>query len=1026
MNLPLPPTPPFSAPPPRRVFLGWTRPALRAVAAGLVERYRSDTAVDLSRLRLVLPGARAQRRLLELLLDEAEAGGRPLLPPDLVTVGAFPERLYVPRLPPPPPEVEEAAWRQALRDLPTERLHRLLPFVPGGEEARGWTALARTVAGLHAQVGAEGHTFEDVALRCRGAGDLLFNDEDRWQVLAEAQRRFRKHLDDTGFRDREGARGDALAEGIASPAAGPSMLILVGLVDLPGVARRFIGACPGPVEAWIHAPTELAHRFDALGAVDPAAWAEVPFSVPDTQLRVVDRPDGQALVVEELLRGLGGQRAAEEITVGVPDPQVIPFLVGRLEGAGVPTRVAGGRPLHRTAPYRLLEAVADLLDGWSFAAFAALVRHPDLPWGLFSGLFAEGEIPPAAVADEYHALHLPAVLSGYLPAGEKSGERPGGGMQYRRGAPSAVLLAMRDALQRGLRNVVASPGQPPLPPRRMAEWAEALRELLVTLYPAREGGEGGRQLDRQARGDRDLVAFAGAAKGVLEGFEALPKALDPEPVPAHQALRMLLAHLRDVAVPPEADEGAVDLLGWLELHLDDAEVLAITGVNEPFLPESVTADPFLPHELRRRLGLVDNDRRRARDLYLLSAILASRPGTLLVAGRRDAEGSPLRPSRLLLADAPEAVARRLVGLLTGGTESGPVAPSRHDIEASRYAEMSGPSPLTLPPDPLTLPPEPILSAPGGPPTALAVTQFRRLLVDPYRYALEQILGLEPMNDEACELDPMGFGVLAHDVLERWARMENADRMTGAEIVRALDAGLDARFDERFGTRPVPALRLQREQLRMRLHGFAVLQAARNAEGWRIRAVEAGPVGEGVPVEVDGEIFFLRGRIDRVDHHPERDLWQLLDIKTSETASPPDQVHRRGRGADRVWVDLQLPLYRLLARGLVEEGLPLLPPDAKLETGYILLPGGSEPAVALADWTTEELDEAREAASEVVRLLRTNRFTWDPATTTIRPGDPLAPVVGRGVLQFDDDGEGNGMDPSGPDGSGPNGSGGSDD
>jgi len=998
------PSAPSSSDPPRRVFLEWTRPALQAVAEGLVERHLSDDAVDLSGLRLVLPGARAHRRLLELLLDEAEARGRPLHPPDLVTAGQLPERLYRPLLPPPPPEVEEAAWRRALRELSPELLNRLTPVIPGASETGAWTALAATVAGLHAQVGGEGHTFEEVALRCQG--DLLFNDEDRWKVLAEAQRRFRKHLNDAGFRDREGARLDALASGIPLPPpapAAPSTLVLVGLVDLPGVIRRFIGAWPGSVEAWIHAPADLASRFDALGAVEPEAWEEVRLSVPDANLRVVGRPDGQAEVVEELLRSLDGRRAAEEITVGVPDAQVIPYLVGRLEAAGVPTRVAAGRSLHRTAPFRLLEALADLLDGWSYEAFATLVRHPDLPAGLLSPLLARSELPAASVADEYHALHLPAVLTGYLPGGVPSGERPARGEGYRRGAPSGPLLALRNGLQTGLTGLVAKPGQAPLPPRRMAAWADPLRAFLLALYPDREGGADGRRVDRKAWEDRDLVALVQAAERIFEGFEALPEALDPDPVTAHQALRVLLAGLRDTTVPPEADEGAVELLGWLELHLDDAQVLVVTGVNEPFLPDSVTADPFLPHTLRSRLGLADNRRRRARDLYLLSAILASRPETLLVAGRRDADGNPLRPSRLLLADAPEAVARRIVAILAG-TEAAQAMPSMGPMETSTYKEVSRLDGEVSKPQGFSLPPEPVLSAPGGPPSALAVTQFRRLLADPYRYALEQILGLETVNDEARELDPMGFGVLAHEVVERWARNQGADRMSEEEIAGTLDAALDTRFDERFGARPLPALRLQREQLRMRLRGFAALQAARNAEGWRIRDVEAGPVAEGVLFEVDGSAFFLRGRIDRVDYHPERGLWQLLDLKTSESASTPDEVHRRGKRGDRRWVDLQLPLYLVLARGLMKEGAPLIPPGATIETGYILLPGGSEPAVALADWTDEELASAYEAARDVVRLVRQNRFGWDPTATTIGPGDPLGPVVGRGVLQFEDGGE----------------------
>jgi ATP-dependent helicase/nuclease subunit B len=993
MTEPAPATP-ASEHPPIRHFLGWERPALPAAAAWLADRYASAGALDLSDLRVALPGTRARRRLLELLLDEAESRGLPLVPPDLVTAGALPERLYAPALPTPHPEVEEAAWRQALKALSPDSLARLLPAPPSDGASSGdagpWTSLATTVAGLHAQVGSEGLGFDEVAARCRG--DLLYNDEERWKVLAEAQRRFRRLLHDAGLRDRESARLDALEAGLGTSGDTPGpTLVLVGVVDLSGVVRRFLGAWPGRVIALVHAPAELEDRFDPLGAVNPERWDDAHLRIPERNLRVVTRPDDQAAIVVRHLRGLGGSRAAEEVTVGVPDAEVVPHLIGALEGVGVPARYAGGRPMHRTAPYRLLEALSRFLDGRSYDAMAELVRHPDLVAALRRHGVSDDD-PVAAIADDYHALHLPAVLGPGMPGGPASGERPGsgggGGGSYRRGTPSGALFRMRDALDALL-------GSPADDPRGLRAWTDLLRRLLLALYPG--------EFDRNRPSDRDLLAFAEAAERVLEGFEAVPPALDPHPLPLHQVLRLLLSRLRGDAVPPPADEGAVELLGWLELHLDDAAELVVTGVNEPFLPESVSADPFLPQTLRSRLGLADNRRRRARDLYLLSAILASRPGTLLVAGRRDTAGNPLRPSRLLLADAPEAVARRVLSLLVGDAPEGD-APGPSPVGA---LDPGPPDPGSVPASPattlFTLPPEPVISAPGGPPDRIAVTTFRLLLADPYRYALERVLDLDRITDEARELDPMSFGNLAHAVVERWARLPGADRMSEAAIREALSRLLDTHFMERFGRRPLPSLRLQREQLRARLAGFAALQAARNQEGWRIMAVEAAPAGEGVPFDVDGEPILLRGRIDRVDHHPGTGTWQLLDLKSSEKPRDPDSVHRRGRGAGRRWVDLQLPLYRVLARGLRVEGTdePLLPPDAVLETGYILLPG-TEATVALADWTADELDEAMETAAEAVRTLRENRFAWDPAATSIRPDDPLGPLVGRGVLQDDDE------------------------
>lgn len=969
-----------------RHFIGWDGPALPAAAVWLLERGGEGEStgaeglfrLDLSRFRVVLPGSRAARRLLELLVDGA--GGRHLLPPDMVTVGQLPERLYRPVVPAPRPEVEAAAWRLALSELDPVALGLGSPDASGVRDPFDGSALAETVAGLHAQVGGEGHTFDSVADRC--TGELLFNDEGRWRTLGRAQRHFRALLATEGLRDREGARLDALAQGLEAPLEGsPDTLVLVGVVDLPGIVRRFLSAWRGRIEALVHAPPEHAARFDAFGAVEPDAWNDVPLRIPDRSLRVVDRPDHQALAVVDHLRGMAGNRAAEEITVGVPDESLVPHLRAHLEDAGVPTRHASGRPLSATAPFLLVEAVADWLDGREFDAFAALVRHPDLPAAL--GL----DLPLPAIADAYQAEHFQAVLDERMPR--------------RDGEP---LLGVHRRLTAVLEPVQLSRGET----RTLAGWADPLRALMTSLFPDRF-------LDRGDPADRDLMAFARATASVLEGFASIPPSLDPAPVPAHRALGLLLAGLREQRVPPPQESGAVELLGWLELHLDDAREMIVTGVNEPFLPESVTGDPFLPHALRSRLGLADNRRRRARDLYLLSSILASRPGTLVVAGRRDASGNPLGMSRLLLADEPEAVARRIRKLLgsddaaagpgpvPGGPGSDPIADAAPDADPARHQEAPPGNP------PFSLPPEPLLAAAGGPPDRIRVTDFRMLLNDPYRYALERILRLERVTDDARELDARAFGSLAHDVLERWARLKGAAAMTEPQIVEALDAGLDDVFGTRFGTRPLPALRIQREQLRARLHAYATLQAERNREGWVIAGVEVAPAGEGVAFPVDGVPILLRGRIDRVDHHPGSGRWQLLDIKSSEKARDPDAQHRSGPKAAKRWVDLQLPLYLHLARALRKEadpaepegtpGAPIIPPGAMLETGYILLPGmGEEVQVALAGWTPEELESAWSTAEDAVRLLRANRFQWDPGARSPGRDDPLAWVLGRGVLQ----------------------------
>ena len=165
------------------------------------------------------------------------------------------------------------------------------------------------------------------------------------------------------------------------------------------------------------------------------------------------------------------------------------------------------------------------------------------------------------------------------------------------------------------------------------------------------------------------------------------------------------------------------------------------------------------------------------------------------------------------------------------------------------------------------------------------------------------------------------------------------------------------------------------------------------------AVEAEP-DPGVPFHVDEVTILLRGKIDRIDHNPESGAWAIFDYKTGDGGGDPEEVHRKGRGEARRWVDLQLPLYRLLLKGiLTEDGRPLVPEDrwSDVKLGFILLPRMLDRVGAsLAGWTEEELAQAEEAARKVVRELLGLEIHYDPTTSSYR-NDPLDPLLGRTLL-----------------------------
>ena len=950
------------------VFLGWDHPSLPAAAAHVVEHYIEGRVADLRPATIVLPGRRARRRIVELLLDEAEVRGATLIPPEATTVGGLPELLHAS----PKPFADEAtsrrAWSRALRDVDRKIVEKVFSRLPESDSPTEWDELAGLLAGLHETLAREGHPFADVVKICRSG--LLFDDGARWQGLAHVQKKYLELLGRSGLVDRFEARRLAL-KSEPSPFIGD--IWLVSIVELPDVTRRLMEASGADVRALVHAPAELpdgtdaATVFDTFGQPSVDYWETATVPVTDQILTVVERPVDQADAVIDGLASLGGVYPAEEIVLTVHrKSEVVPYLEHRLEARDVPARYAAGTPLWRAGPVRLLQAVADYANDPTFQALAALLRHPDAgPLAGTTAAIAAG-LEAIEVADKYHMDHLPFRVRGEMPRGQGKAAL----------FPPVVRAMKREGPLR------AFDGRKPL-----SEWMPVVMDVLLKAYGATE-------LDRSKPTQRRQLDTLVRIQTVAASLAAIPQALD-ETCSGGEAIRMLLAELREEALPPEPRRDAVELLDWLELPLDDTPIVVITGFNEGFLPESVSGDAFLPDALRTRLHLPDNRSRLARDAYRLTTVLHSKKSVRIITGRRTSQGDPLRPSRLMFRIPEEQMPARVLRFLErdrGGNRSGTNL-------ASFGLEPGAQSQFTVPPEKL------IELGQDEVPTGLAVTAFKGLLKDPYRFVLEKLYKLRRLDDTACELDPMRFGILAHEILHRFGLLAlesppKVDVASESEVAGSLMDLLDDDLSTRFGEDVMPAVQLQAEQLKMRFQAFAKRQAEWAAHGWKIVAVECK--AEDVPFDVDGKPFSLRGRIDRIDHNPSTGEWAVLDYKAGASVDPPEKAHQKSRDRDHQWIDLQLPLYRRLLSGIFDgDGRRVIDIDvdgaeqSRIRLGFVSLPRDvEETEFMMASWTEEDFVSAEDAARQVVRRLREASFEFDPEVTkvTLRGRDPLEPLL----------------------------------
>lgn len=918
--------------PPNRVFLNWRRPALLSAAEFLRETYAAAGRWPLDQVIVAFPGGRAGRRFLEILVEQAAAHSLALCPPQIVTVGNLPELLYERTQRIAGPLAGQLAWAAALKETDAEQLQRLAPELPPGDEPARWLALAGLCGQLHSELAAHALRFSDVAER--GAAEGEFIERDRWLALAAVQEAYLRRLHEAGLADLQFARLAAI-EGKNCRTERP--IVLVGVADPNRALAQMLEQVADRLTVLVHAPEELADRFDKLGALEAEAWLDAEIELADDEILVVEGPADQAAAALGAIAEYRGRYAAEEITIGVPDARVAPHLEQRLEQFSLASRYADGMPLRQSGPFRLLDAAADYLDGGEFADLAALVRRPDLEDWLAAKLpaAAGGEAKaasPASNLDRYYSEHLQAKLNGRWLGGRRAGQ---GAAAVQR----QVDLLLGDLAGR----------------RPLGDWAERIANLIVEVY-------GRQSLDRNHAGSRIVLESCERLHAVLLEAASLDERLAGE-WRAADAIRLLLRQLEGDAIPPLPQHAAIELLGWLELPLDDAPALIVTGFNDGLTPSHVNADMFLPGGLRRRLRLNDNDRRYARDAYALSVLAASRERLTLIAGRRTAEGDPLSPSRLLFAcDRPRIAERTLAFFGNAKRPARILVPSCLPAGAARSAFVV-PRPLGL----------------AQPISSMRVTEFRDYLACRYRYYLGRVLGLNTLDDAAEELGPEAFGSLAHEALQAFGADPDASRMTKAEqIERRLDDALDRAAVEKYGKDRLAAVEVQIEQLRLRLHAFARWQACWAAEGWRIAHAEAVIDDGCVPLVVDGEPMFLRARIDRVDVNDHTGRAVIFDYKTSDRGQNPDETHRR-KGE---WVDLQLPLYRKLAAALKLDGA--------VELGYIVLPKNlAGVGEHLASWSEAELESADQCAARVVRDIRAGEF-WPPAS----PPPPFSEMFAR--------------------------------
>ena len=123
---------------------------------------------------------------------------------------------------------------------------------------------------------------------------------------------------------------------------------------------------------------------------------------------------------------------------------------------------------------------------------------------------------------------------------------------------------------------------------------------------------------------------------------------------------------------------------------------------------------------------------------------------------------------------------------------------------------------------------------------------------------------------------------------------------------------------------------------------------------------------------------LRGRFDRIDHHPGTGQWAILDYKTH--GFRPEKKHLKKTDDGYRWIDLQLPLYRLMIPYL---GIDAVPQEVQL--GYFNVSEKEEETrINIAGFTPAQMSQAEQVIRDCVAGIWAGEF--QPASDRIQYDD----------------------------------------
>ncbi|MEI7905331.1 MAG: PD-(D/E)XK nuclease family protein [Candidatus Firestonebacteria bacterium] len=430
-------------------------------------------------------------------------------------------------------------------------------------------------------------------------------------------------------------------------------------------------------------------------------------------------------------------------------------------------------------------------------------------------------------------------------------------------------------------------------------------------------------------------------EGVASVLEALKEYTEPfsgRKTDFPSLCRIFIGLLSGSSAIKDGPDSGVRVFGILETRGLYSKYVFFGGLNDGEYPVRPKQEMILPDRIRKELGLVTFEKRiELQRLHFFRLFEEAEKATLLSYPSQDRDRIFL-PSNFIPEDAVKVRSHFDIGTSALNIEE----EQKQSGLAKKQAKKSGEA-------------GPVLEAGGaclklinkkfGPEQSLSVTLLDRYLKCPYRFYLENIAGVEPLEEPGYEMDNAVYGSVMHDIMQS---LFSPGRKTPGSLKEGLNKALAAAMEERRLTDFWKDY-VREKALRV------IEKISRQEETLYLEFPEIKWVEKKLSAEVVKGKLKLKGRVDRIDSGKISTL--IIDYKTGSRAGSSLA------GAVKL-ESLQLPLYAKMLK-VSDPGIK----DLKL--GIYDLTAGK---LKILDKEVEPLiEEAVAKAVQAVSSLRDGKF-----------------------------------------------------